>query len=892
MMVIKSQKVGYLKRAYVFQQQPHFVISPLLFFHLQSGELLLEHRQWPQVMKSLEPLQILDMGMPKPHSEVLLAGAAFAPKGQPVRHMEVSLQVGPLKKRLSVTGDRQLIRGLVPSFRITPPEPFVRMPLTYTRAFGGPGYAHNPTGKGYEPRMSLNKDSEVPLPNIETPGKRIKRPGQREMPAGFGPLDLGWPHRQKKAGTYNDRWLKHDFPGYPKDVDWSIHNAAADDQQHPGFWKGGEPYCLTGMHPDFPVIEGHLPAWTTRVFVEVEQKAGLHFQEIPTHPETVWFFPEHSMGVLIHRGQIPIQDSDGLDVKTLLMAYEHPSQPREPDHYRDVIETRRDTKSRMAHFFNETPLSPVKSDAQREQEQAEQTAAEQRALAEQQRHIDFHLAEMTQASGGTFPQLEKPTPQPNPLGVIAPEAIERGDFSLAPLLEKGDQLYQEAEAQWAKLEADTAAQVSEVPRLSPEEQQQQQALQRAARRQALHHRIMEQPEALHPDHQEAFQDAFFSELQRFQSATKRTEEATNQLFAHQQIWGESQARQGRLYATTVTVNSAEHQPDEGEWIAQWVKELCQRGESLAGRDLAGANLQGQDFRGMDLRGVLLEQADLSGCNFSEANLENATLTGARLDQARFHRANLRNANLCHVQAEQVQWQECDFREARLIEAKCLRCDFSGSRWVRTQALNAELIECRLEGCQVENSFFIEAQAKRSSWNRSQLLKSIFVEAGLQEAQFQESQLQRCLLVNAQAEGSDFRKAHFDTVQSTSKACFRKARFDGAVGKVCGWRQVDLEGASFQGAVMASSDFGESRLHGANLRDGVFYRSIFVKAQLHGADLQKADMLEAVLHKADFSDANLEQANLHNANVHEACFHKATVRGATIPSHPTLNREPR
>lgn len=68
--------------------------------------------------------------------EFVVLGYARSPAGHPVDSISVSLELGPMRSSLVVTGDRAWIDDggtVVPG----PPAPFTAIPLTWERAFGG-----------------------------------------------------------------------------------------------------------------------------------------------------------------------------------------------------------------------------------------------------------------------------------------------------------------------------------------------------------------------------------------------------------------------------------------------------------------------------------------------------------------------------------------------------------------------------------------------------------------------------------------------------------------------------------------------------------------------------------------------------------------------------------
>jgi len=66
--------------------------------------------------------------------EVILLGHAYAPRERPVAALTVALTVGKVRREILVFGDRSWAPNRKAASR---PTPFTRMPLTYSRAFGG-----------------------------------------------------------------------------------------------------------------------------------------------------------------------------------------------------------------------------------------------------------------------------------------------------------------------------------------------------------------------------------------------------------------------------------------------------------------------------------------------------------------------------------------------------------------------------------------------------------------------------------------------------------------------------------------------------------------------------------------------------------------------------------
>lgn len=127
---------------------------------------------------------------------------------------------------------------------VSSPFPFVTMPITYDRAFGGTDDFHedprkccaflaNPTGRGFHSNTSRERIHGAPLPNTEELSTTINRVNGNYKPMSFGPIGRNWATRAPYAGTYDQTWLHEHFPFLPPDFDEQYYQAAPLDQQLP-----------------------------------------------------------------------------------------------------------------------------------------------------------------------------------------------------------------------------------------------------------------------------------------------------------------------------------------------------------------------------------------------------------------------------------------------------------------------------------------------------------------------------------------------------------------------------------------------------------------------------------------------------------------------------------
>ena len=222
------------------------------------------------------PIYESDYPPVKTRCDVLMNGSAYAPAGKPARKVPVSLKVGSISKSFLVVGDRVWKKGIL-AVTASSPKPFMKMPISYDRAFGGvdanhkdpkkiKAYLLNPIGVGYLVHLNSKFVDNKPLPNTEELRNPVKKPYGNYRPMSFGPIGRGWQTRISFAGTYDQHWLDNIFPFLPPDFDEQYYQAAPADQQMP-YPGGGEAVMLTNLSPQ-----------------------GRTIFRLPRIPLLVWFF--------------------------------------------------------------------------------------------------------------------------------------------------------------------------------------------------------------------------------------------------------------------------------------------------------------------------------------------------------------------------------------------------------------------------------------------------------------------------------------------------------------------------------------------------------------------------------------------------------------------------
>lgn len=259
------------------------------------------------------PVYETDYAPYKARCDVILNGSAYAPHGEQVERIDVGLQVGSFYKTFQIVGDRIWEVSFL-SLRASAPRPFLAMPISYDRAFGGvdkfhadenkhSAYMLNPVGRGYHQILDREFIEYTPLPNTEELGQRVSKPKGPYRPMAFGPLGRGWEPRYRLAGTYDQPWLDHTFPFLPADFNEAYYQCAPVDQQI-DYLRGGEEVRLIHLTPGGGLVNFRLPKLEVPV-VFFLKKGGQ--QEVQAVADTLVLEPDAQRFTITWRAHLPLK---------------------------------------------------------------------------------------------------------------------------------------------------------------------------------------------------------------------------------------------------------------------------------------------------------------------------------------------------------------------------------------------------------------------------------------------------------------------------------------------------------------------------------------------------------------------------------------------------------
>ncbi|KVC55757.1 DUF2169 domain-containing protein [Burkholderia stagnalis] len=796
MKIIKPFRISPLTRLYRMHGEEHLGIAALMVATLgDAPQLLMDSELWNLVGDELGDYT-LDMALPKTHPEFLVSGYAYgryadAPGGGTG---EVGIHIAGIEKRLRVFGERRRADS-----RVTAPAPFERLKLDWDLAYGGAGCADNPRGRGAETRDGGDRM----LPNIEYAHSPTRYPDTHPVPAGYGPIDAGWPQRASLYGEHEPQWLEEDFPGFPRTLDPRYFNIAPTDQQWAELAElpDGAAYELTHLHPEHARLTGRLPALRARTFIV---RAGSDApEEIPMRLTTAWFMPHRERVVMIYHGATTVREFDASDVQTLLFGADASGHARPADWYRQVIEWRTAHEKAALYALRDQDLLP-----------------------------EGYLS-------ADFPGMSAAASQEASQRILQNRLSVFPDTGEAQALPRPDQLVEYVERQEAKSQAERA-------RLEKmrEETANNEAFAAAARR---------GPPARIADPQDAGLGVPVpierSGMQRMQ---RDADESLRELY---------------LQAAHHQGAPARLSPAASRSHRERVAAAVAAGQGLEGVDLTGADLSGMQLRGARLAGAMLENADLSGADLTGAVLNRVVLARANLSRATFHTADLTGANLSLAECDRTDFSGANLSEGVVERVQLRECRLTGGVLDNTRFSACRFEACDFSRATLRGLIFIDQSFEDVDFSDATIRKMLLMNCSLVNVRFSSADIDGFGILDAQASGQlRFDRARVAKACFIRHCDIGGADFSLAMLRETNFREANLAGADFSGAHVTCCDFTDASLRRAHLRGAKVEESLFVRTDFTQADLRDIDLIAAFMRRATLEGADLRRANLFRANL--------------------------
>lgn len=734
----------------------------------------------------------------KLRADLLVRGTCHAPGGKAVTECPVAFSVGGFQKTLRVVGRRVWSDGMSGA-AASAPLAFTKMPVDYAHAFGGPGFARNPSGKGLRDE----------LPNVENPQRPVRGRGDRPEPAGFGPISSEWPSRKEKRGKeYGEKWKKTRAPFHAEDFDWSCFNAAPPDQQV-DYLRGDEEVRFHNLHPRAQVVAARLPGLRVRAFVKDTSR---EVREIVMRLDTLFADLDQERLFLTWRGLETVQTDDLVDVTTLLVADEPlADRPLPQAHYHALLEA-----------FEKDPLGL-------EEHRPKDLPDAEAELARAKEKLDALTAAKEALRQGGEQGAPSLTAVTGPLLKLLP-AEQAGE--IAPLIARADEA------------------MAEHPPPPPGGGLTVPDLRDVAREAAA---LSSTPPGTKPGLALPPEGQSVVEGMRARIEAARAELAKTGKSLPKEL---DEVLSGPMAQMLADPEKEGEKPPPGPGADLRDRDLS--GRDLRGADLRGADLSGANLTGARLDGALLGGATLNKTLFTEASLSAADFTGARMDAAVFAKALAGGAVFRDATLDRTVFLEADLRGACLDGARGSMPLFQGTPLTRATARQARFEQAMFLEAQIEDAdfslswlfrcLFVQSMARRALFEGATLDKTSFVDTDLTRARFLEARGQvtgmlRCTLREADLRHSTFRDSHFSESDAT------RARFFAA----------NLRQSRFYRAVLDEADMSQSNLFFADLGKARLSRAKFTGASLFGAKLFSAAGTGADFAGANLSRSTLEKA---------------------------------
>jgi len=814
MKIIKPLRLGLIQRPYRWQRQHHLGISVLALADMSATPKLRPDQElWQLAAQELKSSGgVLDYGLPKSNAEFLATGFAWPDTKLGVKNQSIArINLAELSKALHVSGDRYWQDD-----KASTPQPFESIPLDWAHTFGGHAYVENPQR----------------LPNVEHISHRVQQPQDTSTPASFDALPLSEPRRARLMGQeYDQEWQQHEYPGFARDIDWRAFNNAESDQwfEQPEL-PAGAAWSIENMHPHFPRLEGNLPLWQARCFMQRQRQGEVLFEEIILRHTTVHFFPHRQQMVLIWHGSARINQDDAADVLTLMPALEQRGQARSTNHYRKVLQQRTEAEHAILLSYREKDLLP-------------------------------------ESAIGAWGDMELPLQQsPMKDNILNRENVIR-EQQRERLLQQGmdiDQLVPVSQRPGPRQNEDL---YDYIMRLEHEAEQSQQRLE------SMYDEALDRAEHVLPDHQDLPGGAenYHHQQQMLQRnrlllgvSDKKFAQSTSAIYQTYQLSAQHQNAPRRPL------------PAQSLRLRQRVQAIMNDDGDFSGQDFTAADLSDMDLRGADFSSALLENVDFSHCLLDEADFRHAVLVRVELHHTSAKSVLFDGANLSLAQCVNTDFSGASLQDIQLEDALLEHCIFDRALLKDLMINQATLAHCRFHESAIDQCLFMQLTLDDLDFSGATLKQTSFVECEISGLNLQKTTLSGVTLVTCTAPKVNFHAARLNQCAFVSGTTLLAAYFRQAQLVECNLRQLVLTEADFSQASLHNCDFSEATLHNAKMQWVTASECLFIRTDFRGAALTDSTLIGALMQKSILTDCDLRGCNLFRADLSQSVSEGGTL----------------
>ncbi|PXZ95629.1 type VI secretion protein [Serratia marcescens] len=655
---------------------------------------------WEAWKRAPLSLPVLDVAEPKPFAEYLIAGHAGV--GQPVKTLDVSADIGGLKRRWRVEGEGR--RGAMGA------EPFLSVPLDHTSAWGGKDSKENPVGRG------CNDGLRPLLMTLSAEGSAQERSplaAPAPVPHEFA---LRKAHIDKVAGQIASKaYLEKAFPGLPADIDRRYYQMAPPAQWLPeAAWPDRVPFELQGVGAQSQAIRGELPAVRGRAFIRRHDSEGL--EEIELQRKTLWFLPDSDMALIIFTGNAPLTHLLDESIESLMLALDRCDAPRPFDYFRQVHHKRSDDDASPFEFLFDPDLMP-----------AEMGLNVIQAASDHPSDLRYDPSPMSLGDSAVFYQrIREAIVLHQQQTAAEPAPVTLPDLPDLPAEDGNDAFFPAS----ATVEGKTFTGLRS-PALSDKH-----FLQCRFERCDFSQAVLENC---------TFENCVFDAVNLTQAALRRIRMVSCTL--QKPLMAESVWQEAVLEKVTLEEPQGQGMRAEGVKLDYCVFE---RGDFTASRFERGAIGNGM-FNGSALIRTQFLQGELDACVFNRCLVEGAVALDMAFIKNSFLGGNWRGVRFerCRIESMTAGMQvnfshgvfsDCCFTKVGLKAARMERCQLQYSVFTECNFDEADLTACAIVGCDMAGVRFKDSVLTHARWQNSSAQQAMFYNADLRDAGFEQCNL--------------------------------------------------------------------------------------------------------------------------------------------------------
>ncbi|MCF6775357.1 pentapeptide repeat-containing protein [Thiotrichales bacterium 19X7-9] len=638
----------------------------------------------------------------------------------------------------------------------------------------------------------------------------------------FLALPLTDKHYRKTKGTFNDEWLKNNWPSLPKDHQQETFQIAPKDQWSKTPFRWNEAFKII----DQSTSEDENTTYSLpfkRIELFVEKKDQLH--QVKLQPDLIWLLPEYQTGIVVAHGTIEVKDQLASDI----------------DYFYITDPTLDETISLEEHkneFLKQKALKKPNFKPKPMQIKKPQIPSEI--------------------------SIDKPQPKPIELDPEIENIKADIDQKVATLKSQYASQIQQAQSQQLPSELENALNESNPKMMINKIKTYVDSKLQAVQNQITEHLPDKKGLTLNP-----------SDITLDSMLLSLSTSLTNSFNQAKALLPKSEIDklpnpESLLKEVTQQIKTAEE--EKANKVKPQAKKITkihfQNGdfsnENFSNYDFTDCDLTNSIFKGANLTNALFKRTIIKNTNFEDANLNASIFKNLQVDSSNFKNTLLSESQFDQTIINHSLFEQTDLSKSTSISSQWRNCQFKKVRFNHSTLEKVEFNHCNMG-----DIYFSQSQLTKVDFNNIHAKSCYFDQLNANDFKINHSTIEHCYAQESKLISTKLIRSQL------SFASFESAKACELLLNQCQLKEVNFSNSDLAGIrIQNESNIDQCLFNHANLTKARMMKSHLYNNQFNQSILNGAMIYQCTIKMQKFNKVVAKNSNFNGSNL-TACFFEKT-----------------